>query len=193
MLEIANILILGLLSAAGVWLVYDRRRLRRSIEDYNREDLVDRTELDSYHHRVVQLYQTQRDWCRGKFEESDHRLGALEDKSRVDRVELAPSSNPRGEPSQRKEGIPEEDPSATEGTVELERISLQPTGKAIPNPPIETAPETESFSSAEEKVLEAWAAGGSIDEIAQELRMGRQEVQLLIQVSRKRPMGHLGV
>ena len=193
MIEIANASILSLLVGAVVFLLIDRRRINASLEEKDREGIVTQAELDSYHHRVVQLYQTQRDWSRGKFEEADHRLRRLEKASREEPMEgIAPP--PVSDPKP----VDETDPA-----FEIPRCEILPSAEpSLPSTSTpdqrpfeavsETVGETESFATAEEKVLKAWTSGLSIDQIAQELRMGRQEVQLLIQVSRRRPVRPVG-
>lgn len=192
MLQILNLITLLALSAAVLFLWYDRRKTRAAIEEAERGDVVTQAELDSYHHRVVHLYQTQRDWCRGKFEETDYRIRSLENSPERGRTQSSPS-NPAAVSSNEPESKPLNSFPENGPTVEPPEENFAPAPSPEPEPLGESEPSSASFDSAEEKVWKAWESGRSIDQIAQELRMGRQEVQLLIQVSRHRPAGQVGV
>lgn len=191
MLQILNVIVLLALIGAVLYLLYDRRKTRAAFEELGRGEMVTQAELDSYHHRVVHLYQTQRDWCRGRFEETEHRIRSLENWSKAEPAKPPPSV-PDPKPSAETEAPIQTSPIENLSTAETLAPPLSPPKPVNPPPMIEAAPEPDSFDAAEEKVWKAWESGRSIDQIAQDLRMGRQEVQLLIQVSRRRPAGPVG-
>lgn len=138
------------------------------------EDLVRQADLDQYHHRVVQLSHAQRDLLTKRIEDLEDRLREFEkpagpSPSLPARVEIGESSSApldrTPHPTDSRDSIAEE-PAA------------QPPGESVS----QEVP-TDPFDSTA-RVLQLWREGRPVDEIARDLRMGRQEVQLLIEMSR---------
>jgi len=195
LLQWLAILLLGVL----VGLFFKNRqedRLPRWLRDICEDDIVTQSDLDRYHHRVVQLAQTQRELIDARTDEILHRVEILEKAGKAP-VETAPmdarleepprDTAPSGLPN--GEGFPppevclgvEKDPSPA-----LETVAPDPwepeSPEASPEAFDRDKPEGDRFN----RVMRAWDEGLSVDRIARDLRMGRQEVQLLIQMGRSK-------
>lgn len=146
------------------------------------EDMVRQADLDQYHHRVVQLSHAQRDLLTKRIETIEVRLREIE----------TPASQPPARPvilppSPSSVTDEVETPAAQENSVRVPPSDVQPdmeaaVAQATSDPAPQEAPSDPFDSTA--RVLQLWREGRPVDEIARDLRMGRQEVQLLIEMSR---------
>lgn len=66
-------------------------------------------------------------------------------------------------------------PHSETDSTEIESSTVEPSGSSS------------EMNDSTERVMQMWQSGKSAEEIARELRMGRQEVQLLIEMSRHIP------
>ncbi|MCA9432975.1 MAG: hypothetical protein KC940_20830 [Candidatus Omnitrophica bacterium] len=205
MLEIIQWIAVGLLGGCVGWLWRDRL-LHRSpawLREVAEEDLVRQSDLDQYHHRVVQLSHTQRDLLLKKIESLDTRLAQLQKQRAGDEPSLL-SSNRSQAPNK---SAPEPSPNIKEPMTpapSMEPLRMAETAPEVEEPVVEETVETEeetmsvfepvsdqdqtSFDPTS-RVLRMWNDGKRAEEIARELRMGRQEVQLLIEMSRHSTLG----
>ncbi len=200
MLEIIQWTLLVLLGGMVGWL-WKSRSVKESpdwVSGIDEDDLVMQNDLDQYHHRVVQLSHAQRDLLLKK-------IATLE--TRLKKVQSPPMV--RG-PLPSQEPIIEKplDPPGKEldlGGMDQgpETPAMQPLVKTVSEVtktlaadltvPLEK--EIEVYSDAShtvdptERILQLWRDGQTAEQIARELRMGRQEVQLLIEMSRHAPLG----
>lgn len=176
MLEILQwLLLLGLGVCAG-WFWRDRSLNRPPdwLAGIDEEDLVRQADLDQYHHRVVQLSHAQRDLLTKRIEDLEGRLREFERPAAS--FPSSPVKLDIGEtPAPLLDRAPDP-PVACESTAET------PAAQPTPEPVSQEAP-TDPFDSTA-RVLRLWREGRPVDEIARDLRMGRQEVQLLIEMSR---------
>ena len=187
-------------------------RLPEWLRDASQDEFVTQSELDRYHHRVLHLFQTQRELVEAKIDglakprkglgtaaRGDATRGSEPESTRQQTPEPVPDEESRASDSE-KGAPPAEIPSAEE----MDAAHQEPSpawGRVLQDEPTKEVsfqarppcpPQVESPSSAT-RVLSMWTEGRSIDEIARELRMGRQEVQLLVEMSRRRPFIPSGV
>lgn len=138
------------------------------------EDMVRQADLDQYHHRVVQLSHAQRDLLTKRIENLEGRLREFERQAAS-----FPSSPVKLDIGETPTPLLDRAPDPT---VVCESIAEEPAAQPPPNPVSQAGP-TDPFDSTA-RVLHLWREGRPVDEIARDLRMGRQEVQLLIEMSR---------
>ena len=213
MLELLQWILLIFLGIGIGWLLWRRReeRLPEWIHEFSREEFVTRSELDRYHHRVIQLCQTNRDLIHTRFEEISQRLGAsgscredvssrsveqhhteevpfetIPQKEIADALFMGTASSEIPSPEAKTpppEPVPPQECAIEE--VPLPEDNPSPTGDPVVRGDVGSNPASD--------VIRSWQEGMSVDQIARELRMGRQEVQLLIQMSRRSPASRIGV
>ncbi|MBK7497247.1 MAG: hypothetical protein IPI28_18295 [Candidatus Omnitrophica bacterium] len=185
MLELVTWTSRGLLGGALGWLLRERHdsRLPCWLRDLQQEDLVSRSEFDQYHHRVIQMSQVQKDYFHSKIEELLQSLKSenapeppleeqMEQQAPIPLAQPAPTER---HPESKQESIPP--PAAEEWEVEPAvendiRCLRSGNGDA---PPGEIDPAR--------RAIELYREGKTIDQIAQEMRIGRQEAQLLIRMA----------
>ena len=154
------------------------------------EDLVRQADLDQYHHRVVQLSHAQRDLLQKKIEQLETRIREIE----------SAKPNPHSTPSDRGflESPLTPSPSIMSSDLEHSRekqvetpVLISPHSETdsteIESSTVEPSGSPSEMNDSTERVMQMWQSGKSAEEIARELRMGRQEVQLLIEMSRHIP------
>jgi hypothetical protein len=168
MLEFIQWVILFLLGAAVGYLVRSQRHpdLPAWVRDIDPDELVTKAELDQYHHQVIQMSQAQRDLIQARFEEL----------ARVPAAEVHP------------EPIPVPAPPSVKAFVDP-GISMVEELPAIAIPAIQEG----ALSDPASKAIALFLEGRTIDQIAQELRIGRQEAQLLIRMGRPQSRPLAGV
>jgi hypothetical protein len=181
MLELIQWLVLSVLAGAVGWMFRQNRMNRPPawLRDLDSEEMVTQRDLDQYHLRVIQMSQAQRELMQAKFEEIE--------RSRP----ISPVAHLAPEPlhSAPVESIPpaETAPIPTGGfppaqpclQAEDEGLSSEHEEMASATPP---APVIDGGDPSG-RAIALFREGKSIDQIAQELRIGRQEAQLLIRMA----------
>lgn len=171
---------------AFLWKERRENRVPPWIRDYQQDDWITRDEFDQYHLHVIQMSQAQRELLNTRLDEISKQMENHEDTRVVLPVptdlinELVPPQ-PEVEPAvQDLEKVnqtkPEEPPPMDEsGQTSLE-VGHEPLGVDAPS-----------------RAISLFREGRTIDQIAQELRIGRQEAQLLIRMAQHRPSSLAGV
>jgi hypothetical protein len=205
MLEFLQWVFLFALGGAVGWLVRERQTasIPEWLLDLREEDLVTHADLDRYHLRVVQLSQTQKDLIQTRTAEAFARLERIENQRGGSGAKVPPCNTPLPEGGlfesppnvapviesfqnplfpEADDEDREEEPQTCAPTVE----ETSPTKSVEETVPLESLPPLE-------QVVRLSGEGRSVEEIAQNLRMGRQEVQLLLQMAKRRSNLHAGV
>ncbi len=176
------ILTLVLAVVAGLlWRELRAKRLPQWLLELDQEDLVTREELDHFHLRVVQLSRTQRDLLQAQLEETfrarSNETGEAEfsvSEGGLDALGSAPI-------------IPAQ--AAAEAVLSAPLPSpSEPSPGSVPDTisDPEGEPAWGSASDPTTRALNLFRAGRTIEQIAQELRIGRQEAQLLIRMAHRK-------
>lgn len=173
-------LTLALALAAGcLWRELRARRPPEWLLDLDQEDLVTRAELEQFHLRVVQLSRTQRDLLQAKLEETFR----MTPRDPEQESAHCPSEPPV--PLPQTPGSHQDPPSQTSVSAPiLPSVGLAPD----PSPAtcFEVEESMEALGDPTTRALSLFREGKTIDQIAQELRIGRQEAQLLIRMAHRK-------
>lgn len=194
MIELLQWILIIVLASAVVYLYRDIRR--RTIPDWlgemDSEDLLTRADFDQYHHRVIQISHVQRDLVQAKIDELTRSI------SQPTTPSMTPTPAPKGGTEVGPIEMKSEAPFVN-GRDHLEREKPMPlfaeTVTSVSAPAAcEPAPSPayEDFDPAS-RAMGLFRDGLNIDQIAQELRIGRQEAQLLIRMARHKNTLSMGV
>lgn len=186
MFEFIQSIAIVMLSGVVIWLWKSRPNFAVPgwLTETDEDDLVKQADLDQYHHRVVQLSHVQRDLLLKKIESLEGRIREFESsgKSWDPITDSPPPPVTKSEaPRPRATEISEKVLDPAGGDSEVTEAVFTEEDVFRSDSPIAGDPSV--------RVLRLWREGKPSDEIAKELRMGRQEVQLLIEMSRHSPVG----
>ncbi len=172
------------LGAAVAYLWKERRenRVPPWILDLQQDDWVTRAELDQYHLRVIQMSQAQRELINTRFNELSKPLAAE-----------APPEVPPAFVEEVVQQQREPTPPAPEVVIEEENLPAHSPGVEVDQLQSPIAESEPIGQDAPSRALFLFREGKTIDQIAQELRIGKQEAQLLIRMAQHRPSSLAGV
>lgn len=185
MLELLQWIVIVLMGVALGVLLKERHeaRLPHWLKDLQQEDLVSRSEFDQYHHRVIQMSQVQKDYFHLRIEELSQSMAAGTPSQLPIVNEVIMPEPPREERPVSSRSVSESAQSTLPVEVAMEweteapggsrEISLQPATLDILPDEMDPA----------KRAIDLFREGKTIEQIAQELRIGRQEAQLLIRMA----------
>lgn len=173
MFELAQWLLIMVLGGAVGWLAWDRsrRELPPWLREMDPEDFLTRADFDQYHHRVIQISHVQRDLVQAKIDELTRTI------ARPAPVDDVP---PLSQPSRPADAHPYPQPV----------VAMEPAAVAAMDP---VAPASPTEQDPAARAIALFQSGLSVEQIAQELRIGRQEAQLLIRMARHKNTLAVGV
>lgn len=175
-------------AVAFLWKERHDNRIPPWILDLQQDDWVTRAELDQYHLRVIQMSQAQRELINTRFNElskpSGHPLHTMDtplDSTAAVEVAVPPPPEPEPVPATLTASITED-------------VLPEASSPVEDNPPPSPAMDSEPLGQdAPSRAISLFREGKTIDQIAQELRIGKQEAQLLIRMAQHRPSSLAGV
>ena len=169
-----------------LWKERRENRVPPWIRDFQQDDWITRDEFDQYHLHVIQMSQAQRELLNTRLDEiSKQTESHVETREAfpilADTLKEVVPSQPEVEPAA-------QDPEKVNQTKPGEPPPKEETGQTSPeggNEPL--------GMDAPSRAISLFREGRTIDQIAQELRIGRQEAQLLIRMAQHRPSSLAGV
>jgi hypothetical protein len=205
-MELIQWLIILCLAGWIAWLHRGRQEIKSLswLKDLQSDDLVTRSDLDQYHLRVIQMSQAQRDHLNTRLDEITRIQDLTGSNARIPPPNLSESLN-FPYPSLPVVEVNEDPPyvgietgagsyeslsankvtAATLGGL-TEEIKGVGSGESCHQTPIVTP-----LLDTPSRTISLFQAGKSIDQIAQEMRIGRQEVQLLIRMAQNQQPAYL--
>lgn len=185
MLELLQWIVIVLMGVALGVLLKERHeaRLPHWLKDLQQEDLVSRSEFDQYHHRVIQMSQVQKDYFHLRIEELSQSMAAgTPSQPPIVNEEIMPEP-PREERPVSSRSVSE----SAQGTLPVEVAMEWETESPGGSREISLQPATLDILPDEmdpaKRAIDLFREGKTIEQIAQELRIGRQEAQLLIRMA----------
>jgi hypothetical protein len=178
MVDVLQWLMIALLTGLVGWLLYDRyyHRIPDWLQELDRDDILSRSELDQYHLYVIQTAQTQREMIESRLAQYQQKSMRMDESPLpvIEREESIPISDGASEtipfPLSPPENFSNPTPLPDLLVVNLPDLGVDPLSLDPAN-----------------RALLLWNEGRNYDQIAQELRIGRQEAQLLIRMAQRRP------
>jgi len=188
-LELIQWILVLALGGVVAFLWKDRRenRVPPWLRDMQQDDWVTRAQLDQYHLHVIQMSQAQRELINARFDElSKHSLepGDAQSTSVIPPAFTDETVTQEITPAIAAPSAPAVEPPAAQPSSPLGAGGCQPFPVSENEPLGLDAPS---------RAISLFHEGKSIDQIAQELRIGRQEAQLLIRMAQHKPPSLAGV
>lgn len=171
---------------AFLWKERRENRIPPWVRDFQQDDWITRAEFDQYHLHVIQMSQAQRELLNSRLDEISKKTNHHEDSQGV----LQVCADSMGESVAVQSGV---DPTA-QAISEADPAMTPVISPAEGSDGSHSEPGEEILGAdAPSRAISLFREGKTIDQIAQELRIGRQEAQLLIRMAQHRPSSLAGV